>query len=32
MAQVSKAVEKIKEDIVGKKVLEAACGRAEFSV
>lgn len=32
MSQVSKVVEKIKDDIAGKKVLEAACGRAEFSV
>ena len=32
MSQVSKAVEKIEADIAGKKVLEAACGRAEFSV
>ncbi len=32
MSQISKVLEKIKEDIAGKKVLEAACGRAEFSV
>lgn len=32
MSQVSKVIEKIKEDIAGKKVLEAACGQAEFSV
>ncbi len=32
MLQVEKAVDKIKADIEGRKVLEAACGRAEFSV
>lgn len=32
MSQISKVIEKIKNDIADKKVLEVACGQAEFSV